>query len=435
MSRTRLAPLLVTGCLALAGCVAGAEDEPEVEAREAEGVTAGAYYVLEAKHSGKALDVSAASTADGANVQQWVKNGTAAQQWRFDPVGDGYYVIRARCSGKALDVQDRASHEGANVQQWGYGGGANQQWRLEDAGNGYYYVRARHSGRYLDVAWGSQADGANVAQVNYYGSDAQKWRLVPVTPSTPPPATPPPPAGDGWKLAWSDEFNGSGLPDASKWGYDVGGSGWGNGEAQFYTDRRLENARQEGGRLIIEARREDWGGKAYTSARLVSRGKGDWLYGKFEMRAKVPAGRGTWPGLWMLPTDWKYGGWPASGEIDIMEHVGFDPNVIHGTVHTQAYNHTIGTQKGKAIAVGDATNAFHTYSLEWTPERIDIFVDGTRYFSFANEHAGSARWPFDQRFHFVMNLAVGGSWGAVKGIDDGAFPERLEVDWVRVYQR
>lgn len=434
MRSSRLATALFTTiCLAVAACsgASGAGDD-EAE-RTTEGVSAGAYYEVLAKHSGKALDVSAASTADGANVQQWERNGTAAQQWRFDSTGDGYWILRARCSGKALDVQDWSKNEGGNVQQWGYGGGQNQQWKLEDAGDGFYFIRSRWSGLYLDVAWASQANGANVAQVNYYaGSDAQKWRLNAVG-STPAPAPTPPPSD--WTLVWNDEFDGSGHPDASKWGYDVGGGGFGNGEAEYYTDNRLENARLEGGKLIIEARKEEYGGSHYTSARMVSRGGGDWLYGRFEVRAKIPTARGMWPAIWMLPTDWAYGGWPNSGEIDIMEQVGWDPNVIHATVHTQAYNHILGTQKTAQTTVGDSGSNFHTYAAEWTPERVDIFVDSNHYFSFANEHTGSATWPFDKRFHMILNVAVGGSWGAVKGIDDGAFPQRMEVDYVRAYRK
>jgi beta-glucanase (GH16 family) len=142
--------------------------------------------------------------------------------------------------------------------------------------------------------------------------------------------------GDPWQLVWSDEFNYSGLPDRSKWGYDVGGHGWGNKELQYYTERRKENARVENGHLIIEARRDGSESNEYTSARLVSKGKGDWTYGRFEVRAKLPSGRGTWPAIWMLPSVKSYGGggWPDNGEIDIMEHVGFDPNVIHGSAHT-----------------------------------------------------------------------------------------------------
>ncbi len=151
----------------------------------------------------------------------------------------------------------------------------------------------------------------------------------------------------GWRLVWSDEFDHRGLPDSSKWGYDVGGHGWGNKELQYYTERRKENARVEDGHLIIEARRDNSGGHEYTSARLVSKGKGDWTYGRFEVSAKLPSGRGTWPAIWMLPSLKSYGnfGWPDNGEIDIMEHVGFDPDVVHGSAHTKAYYHSIGTQK------------------------------------------------------------------------------------------
>jgi beta-glucanase (GH16 family) len=152
-----------------------------------------------------------------------------------------------------------------------------------------------------------------------------------------------------WQLVWSDEFDYSGLPDPSKWGYDVGGHGWGNKEQQNYTEKRKENSRVEKGVLIIEARRDGDDKNRYTSARLVSKGKGDWIYGRFEVKAKLPSGRGTWPAIWMLPTQRSYGVgyWPDNGEIDIMEHVGYDPDVIHGSAHTKAYHHSIGTQKLK----------------------------------------------------------------------------------------
>lgn len=237
-----------------------------------------------------------------------------------------------------------------------------------------------------------------------------------------------------WQLVWSDEFDYTGLPNPEKWGYDVGGSGWGNGELQHYTEKRLKNARVENGVLTIEALKEDFEGMKYTSARLVSKNKGDWLYGKIEVRAKLPAGRGTWPAIWMLPTDWKYGGWPASGEIDIMEHVGYDQGVVHGTVHTKAYHHSINTQKGASIRINDATSAFHVYTVEWTQNYVKAFVDGKEYFTFNNEGSGFAAWPFDQRFHLLLNIAVGGSWGGSKGIDDTIFPQKMDIDYVRVYQ-
>ncbi len=245
----------------------------------------------------------------------------------------------------------------------------------------------------------------------------------------------------GWKLVWSDEFDYRGLPDPSKWGYDVGGHGWGNKELQFYTERRKENARVENGRLIIEARRDRWEGHEYTSARLVTKGKGDWTYGRFEVAARLPSGRGTWPAVWMLPTHKSYGGgyWPDNGEIDIMEHVGFDPDVVHASVHTKAYYHSIGTQKTAKTDVPAARTGFNVYAVEWTPEEVRGYVNGRRYFAFKNERltnpeADDRQWPFDKPFHLLLNVAVGGGWGGAKGVDETIWPQRMEVDYVRVYR-
>jgi beta-glucanase (GH16 family) len=237
-----------------------------------------------------------------------------------------------------------------------------------------------------------------------------------------------------YNLVWSDEFEYSGLPDSTKWSYDVGGGGWGNNELQYYTSKRTENARVENGNLIIEAIKEIYAGMNYTSARLVTKNQGDWLYGKVEVSAKLPAGRGTWPAIWMLPTDWEYGGWPSSGEIDIMEHVGYDEGRVHATIHTEDYNHMLGTQQGSSVIISDATTAFHTYSMEWTPIKIDFFADGVKYFTFYKYADDYKKWPFNKRFHLIMNIAVGGSWGGAQGVDIYAFPTRMEVAYVRVYQ-
>ena len=242
-----------------------------------------------------------------------------------------------------------------------------------------------------------------------------------------------------WRLVWSDEFDYAGLPDPKKWDYDVGGEGWGNKELQFYTARRKENARVENGHLIIEARKEAWQGRDYTSARLVSRGKGDWTYGRFEVRAKLPSGRGTWPAIWMLPTGSTYGRWPNSGEIDIMEHVGFDPDMVHASVHTRAYNHTINTQKTAQLKIPTSRSDFNVYAVEWTPEVIRGFVNDQHYFTFRNERLTNSetdyrQWPFDKAFHLLLNLAVGGTWGGQQGVDPLIWPQRLEIDYVRVYQ-
>ncbi|HAP63856.1 MAG TPA: glycoside hydrolase family 1, partial [Cytophagales bacterium] len=234
-------------------------------------------------------------------------------------------------------------------------------------------------------------------------------------------------------LVWSDEFDYTGKPNPELWDYDLGGNGWGNNELQYYTDSE-SNASVADGVLTITARKETLEESGYTSARLVSREKGDWLYGRFEIRAKLPTGRGTWPAIWMLPTDWEYGGWPESGEIDIMEHVGYDQGKIHGTVHTQAYHHSIGTQVGGSTSLADASTAFKTYAIEWTEDRIDWFVDDRLYFTFQNQGATFAEWPFDKRFHLLLNIAIGGSWGGVEGVDDSIFPQTMEVDFVRVYK-
>lgn len=242
-----------------------------------------------------------------------------------------------------------------------------------------------------------------------------------------------------YTLVWSDEFDYPGSPDSTKWTYDLGDGcpdicGWGNNELQNYT-KRVENARVENGHLIIEARKEPLGSRQYTSARVLSKGKGDWLYGRFEIRAELPSGLGTWPAIWMLPTDWLYGGWPASGEIDIMEHVGFAPDSIYASVHTTAYNHVKGTQRTNRMYIPDSERAFHVYSIEWTPEYVNFFVDSTRYHTFSNERAGSDKWPFDQRFHLILNVAVGGNWGGMKGVATDIWPQQLTIDYVRVFQR
>ena len=241
---------------------------------------------------------------------------------------------------------------------------------------------------------------------------------------------------DAWVLVWSDEFNGPEI-DENKWSYDIGTGdwGWGNGEAQYYTSNS-NNSFIEDGKLIIQALLQNYGGANYTSARMVTRGQGDWTYGRIEVRATLPGGVGTWPAIWMLPTDWVYGGWPSSGEIDIMEHVGFDLNVIHGTAHTEAYNWWNGSPPPEGtIYLNGATSSFHDYALEWDEDYLKWYVDDINYFTFANDQSGNhATWPFDQRFHLLLNIAIGGTWGGQQGIDNSIFPVRLEVDYVRVYQ-
>jgi beta-glucanase (GH16 family) len=254
-----------------------------------------------------------------------------------------------------------------------------------------------------------------------------------------------------WSLVWSDEFDYKGLPNESKWDYEQGFIR--NAESQYYTKARKENARVENGHLIIEARKEDWPNpdyrpgsssrrsrssreKAdYTSASLVTRGKASWTHGRIEVKAKLPAGRGVWPAIWMLGTNIREVGWPRCGEIDIMEYVGFDPNTVYANVHMAKYNHAKGTGKGSKIKADKPFDSFHTYAVEWTPERMDFFFDEHKYFTFENEHGGVDVWPFDQPHYLILNLAVGGSWGGQKGIDESIFPQQFLIDYVRVYQK
>ncbi|MDX2281304.1 MAG: glycoside hydrolase family 16 protein [Saprospiraceae bacterium] len=242
-------------------------------------------------------------------------------------------------------------------------------------------------------------------------------------------------------LVWSDEFNYTGLPDSTKWSYDEGngcnqpsGCGWGNNELQYYTAHRKENARVENGHLIVEARREKWKDRSYTSARLVTKNKGDWQYGRIEVRAKLPITLGSWSAIWMLPTQNVHGGWPADGEIDIMEYVGYIPDTIYGTVHTEAFNGMKGTQKTGSMFFGKNAQDFHLYALDWYPDRIDFWVDNTMYHRFKNEHKTNAEWPFDKAFHLILNMAVGGNWGGKKGVDEQHWPQQMLVDYVRVYK-
>jgi beta-glucanase (GH16 family) len=242
------------------------------------------------------------------------------------------------------------------------------------------------------------------------------------------------PAKPAMKLAWSDEFDYTGLPDSTRWGYDTGGHGWGNNELQFYTGKRPENARVENGHLVIEARRDKWENREYTSARLITKGKGYWKYGRVEVRARLPKGRGTWPAIWMLASTNPLQ-WPDDGEIDIMEHVGFAQGKIHGTVHTKKYNHVAGTQRGDTIRVNDCSDNFHIYAVEWDSARLQISVDSAVYFIFNNEHSGYDAWPFDNPAYLLLNIAVGGNWGGQKGVDTTIWPQRMEIDYVRVYQK
>jgi Beta-glucanase/Beta-glucan synthetase len=236
--------------------------------------------------------------------------------------------------------------------------------------------------------------------------------------------------GKDWKLVWADEFNYHGLPDPKKWDYEVGKVR--NNELQYYTKARPENARVEGGPLIITGRRESFEGSEYTAASVTTQGKAGWKYGRFVVRAKLPKTLGSWPAIWMLGEDITKVGWPRCGEIDIMEHVAHNPGVIHGTIHQPGVGEPH-TSKGGTLKVPDYGDAFHVYPVEWYPDRLDFFVDDRKYFTFPNEGAG--KWTFDKKFYLLLNLAIGGSWGGQKGVDAAGWPQEYRIDYVRVYQK
>ena len=267
---------------------------------------------------------------------------------------------------------------------------------------------------------------------------AQTVHSPPITAGTDEPLVRPADA----KPVWSDEFDRDGLPDPRRWAYDTGRNklGWYNEEKQYYAAARPENVRVANGRLILTATAErladrpDFGGQNYASGKIFTKGIADWRYGFIEVRAKLPCGRGIWPAIWMLSSD-ESRPWPAMGEIDILEHVGWDPGRVHGTVHTGAYNHVAKTQKGAHVLRPDVCEAFHNYQLDWNADRILVGIDGRAYMRFENDKKGDhATWPFASPHYLILNVAVGG-WGGQKGIDPKAFPASMEVDYVRVWQR
>ncbi|MBK8794699.1 MAG: glycoside hydrolase family 16 protein [Holophaga sp.] len=254
-------------------------------------------------------------------------------------------------------------------------------------------------------------------------------------------ATPPPNPSGSWVLSWSDEFTGANgsAPDSAKWGYDLGGGGWGNNELETYT-ARTQNAQVLDGNLVITAIQETYTGsdgitRNYTSARLKTKGLFSQTYGRFEARIKIPAGQGLWPAFWMLGNDIDANPWPTCGEIDIMENIGRLPATIYGTIHGPGYSGGSGITANTGLATGKFADAFHVYAVEWEGTTIRFYMDDVLYATrtSADIPAGTV-WVFDHPFFLILNVAVGGNW---PGAPDGTatFPQKMLVDYVRVYKR
>lgn len=261
-------------------------------------------------------------------------------------------------------------------------------------------------------------------------------------PAAPKPAVLPPyhppaaPVDSGWAFettaSFADEFNYTGTPDTTKWGYDLGGGGWGNQELEDYTNS-IKNAYVSNGVLHISAINQNIDNETYSSARMVSKNAGWLTYGRIEAYAKLPASpKGAWPAIWMLPNDWVYGNWPNSGEIDIMEQVSFDPLNVHFSVHNQV--NFGGNSHTETTSIPTDTSAFHKYRIDWTPYAIRGYYDDVEIFTFVNPGTGSNQWPFDQKFHLLMNVAIGGSWGGSNGVATDVCPATMQVDYVRFYK-
>ncbi|NDV59122.1 family 16 glycosylhydrolase [Bacteroides sp. 519] len=242
---------------------------------------------------------------------------------------------------------------------------------------------------------------------------------------------------EGYRLVWHDEFN-EGTTLGSDWTHEVQGPGWVNNELQTYVNGSADNKRVTelvDGKLNINCFKGS-DGKIY-SGRVYAKVSKGWLYGYFEARIQLPKGKGTWPAFWMMPVNNNFSTnpWPGCGEIDIMEEVGVDANIVSSSIHTQVYNHTIGTQKTASRNIGTAESEFHVYACEWTPEYLKFFVDGTELMTFANEGTGKSVWPFTYAFYPILNLAWGGDWGGYKGVDETALPVTMKIDYIRVFQK
>ncbi|QYF93857.1 RICIN domain-containing protein [Massilia sp. PAMC28688] len=399
------------------------------------GVLPVGLYALSSHHSRLCLGIDGASINAGARAVQATCAATSAQRFHVLAGGNGSYWFANANSGLALEIAGGSTANGAQVIQRGDAQQPNQRFSVNATSSGYQIV-ARNSNRCLDVPGWSTTAGAVIQQWDCGNQANQRWAFEPVTGAT----VEPPPTG-GWRLVWADEFNGTSV-DMNKWEFEVNGAGGGNGELQYYT-ARPENAFVSNGALTIRAQRENYcstdGCRQYTSARLRTRGKGDWLYGRMEARARLPRGQGLWPAIWMLPTDFAYGGWAASGEIDIVEAVnlgGAGGNSIFGTLHYGGAWPNNVHKGGNTAPAASVVDNFHTYAVEWEPTQIRFYLNGVLYHTATDwwSSGGAFPAPFDKRFHMLLNVAVGGNW---PGSPDAGtvFPQTMQVDYVRVYQK
>lgn len=400
----------------------------------------GGVYKIVAKCSGKALDVSDVSKTPGANVHQWDYVGGDNQKWKLLSAGDGYWYLESVNSGLVLDGAGWGTADGTNVVQWNRGNlQANQKFKIEANGDGTYRLTNQHANKVLDVSNSSQSNGGNVQLWTWNSSTAQRWTFTRLDSgstggSTGGSSDATTPSISGYRVAWSDEFNGTSLNTAS-WSYETGAGGWGNNELQYYTSRS-QNVSVADGSLRITALKENYNGASWTSARIKTQGKRDFQYGKIQARIKMPNGTGLWPAFWMLGSNISSVNWPMCGEIDIMEHVNSEATT-HGTIHWDNGGHANWGQPTNNNYWNNFSvdvTQWHEYSIEWDSSLIKWYVDGKQYME-ANIAGGTGSTEeFHRPFFFLLNLAVGGQW---PGYPDGSTPSSstMYVDYVRVYQK
>jgi len=386
-------------------------------------LAAGEIYRIVNRNSGKVMEVVGSSTANSAEVKQNGSNSGANQNWQFQDAGSGYFRIVNQNSGKCLDVSGASTANGANIIQYTCGSGTNQQFSWASIGS-YFQIVARHSGKCLDVVNSSTSDGADIQQYTCGSGSNQQWSRTLVSTATPSASTATP--SGSWRLVWSDEFNGPSI-DTSNWGYEIGYKR--NNEQQYYTSRS-DNARIENGQLVIEARRESYNGYAYTSASLLSSGKRQFTYGRFEMRAQIPTATGSWPAWWTLGVS---NPWPKNGEIDIMEF--YRGMILANVAYQNSGGSTVWDSATKQISTYGSgwASSYHVWAMEWDTNAINLYVDGALLNTFnVNSATVGSYNPFRQPAYMILNLAIGGNNGGNPA--STTFPLQYKIDYVRVYQ-